>query len=88
MSPGNLDESGLPRHDASPPLSPPYDPGITSGPLRPAIFRLALPAVGAALAAPSYGLLGVWWILAITAMARAAAMTALWRWGGWQRARA
>jgi Na+-driven multidrug efflux pump len=42
----------------------------------------------AAIVAPTYGLIGVWWMLALTAMARAAAMTALWRWGGWERARA
>jgi putative MATE family efflux protein len=42
----------------------------------------------AALIAPVYGLLGVWWILAITAMARAAALTSLWHWGGWERAKA
>ncbi|HEU5040408.1 MAG TPA: MATE family efflux transporter [Gemmatimonadales bacterium] len=42
----------------------------------------------AAVVAPAYGLIGVWWILALTAMSRAAAMTALWHWGGWERARA
>jgi putative MATE family efflux protein len=42
----------------------------------------------AALIAPTYGLLGVWWILAITAIARAAAMTSLWHWGRWERAKA
>ncbi len=42
----------------------------------------------AALIAPTYGLLGVWWILAITAMARAGAMTSLWQWGRWERAKA
>jgi Na+-driven multidrug efflux pump len=38
--------------------------------------------------APVYGLLGVWGIIAITAVARAAAMTTLWHWGPWPRARA
>ena len=42
----------------------------------------------AAVVAPAYGLIGVWWILALTAMGRAAAMTALWKWGAWERARA
>lgn len=42
----------------------------------------------AALVAPDYGLLGVWWILAITAMARAAALTSLWHWGHWEKAKA
>ena len=40
-----------------------------------------------AVAGP-FGLNGVWWMLALTALARAAAMTSLWHWGGWQRARA
>lgn len=42
----------------------------------------------AALAAPAYGLAGVWWVLSLTAMARAGAMTALWHWGRWERAKA
>ena len=29
----------------------------------------------------SFGLVGIWWMLALTAMARAGAMTALWQWG-------
>jgi putative MATE family efflux protein len=42
----------------------------------------------ASLIAPAYGLLGVWWLLAFTAMARAAALTSLWHWGGWEKAKA
>jgi Na+-driven multidrug efflux pump len=42
----------------------------------------------AAIVAPAYGLLGIWWMLALTAIARAAAMTALWHWGRWERATA
>jgi putative MATE family efflux protein len=42
----------------------------------------------AALVARPFGLEGIWWMLALTAMARAAAMTSLWHWGGWERARA
>jgi Na+-driven multidrug efflux pump len=42
----------------------------------------------AAVVAGTFGLAGIWWMLAITAMARAGAMTALWHWGGWERARA
>jgi putative MATE family efflux protein len=42
----------------------------------------------AAIVAPAYGLVGVWAMLALTAMARAAAMTALWQWGRWEHARA
>ena len=32
-----------------------------------------------------FGLVGIWWMLALTAIARAAAMTSLWQWGGWER---
>ena len=42
----------------------------------------------AEVVAEPFGLAGIWWMLALTAMARAAAMTALWQWGGWERARA
>lgn len=42
----------------------------------------------AAYVAPRYGLGGIWWVLSVTAVARGLAMTALWHWGGWQRARA
>jgi Na+-driven multidrug efflux pump len=42
----------------------------------------------AALIAPAYGLLGVWWILAFTAMGRAVALTSLWHWGRWEKAKA
>ncbi|HEX6107044.1 MAG TPA: MATE family efflux transporter [Gemmatimonadales bacterium] len=42
----------------------------------------------AMVVAPAFGLLGVWWILALTAIARAGAMSALWHWGRWERARA
>ena len=38
--------------------------------------------------APAFGLIGVWWMLAFTAIARGAAMTSLWVWGRWQQARA
>jgi Na+-driven multidrug efflux pump len=42
----------------------------------------------AELVAGAFGLAGIWWMLSLTAMARAAAMTALWHWGSWERARA
>ena len=42
----------------------------------------------AEVVAEPFGLNGIWWMLALTAMARAAAMTSLWHWGGWERARA
>jgi putative MATE family efflux protein len=42
----------------------------------------------AELVAGPFGLAGIWWMLALTAMARAAAMTSLWHWGGWEKARA
>ena len=40
------------------------------------------------IVAGSFGLTGVWWMLALTAMARAGAMTALWQWGRWEKASA
>jgi putative MATE family efflux protein len=42
----------------------------------------------AEVVAEGFGLVGVWWMLALTAMARAGAMAALWQWGDWERARA
>jgi putative MATE family efflux protein len=42
----------------------------------------------AEIVAGSFGLAGVWWMLALTAMARAAAMTSQWQWGRWEKARA
>lgn len=40
------------------------------------------------LVAGPFGLAGIWWMLAVTAIARAVAMTSLWQWGGWEKARA
>lgn len=62
--------------------------GYTLWPMVVVVGVSALRIPLAALVAPAYGLLGVWWILALTAMGRAAAMTALWRWGAWEEARA
>jgi putative MATE family efflux protein len=42
----------------------------------------------AEIAAAMFGLAGIWWMLSVTAMARAAAMTILWHWGAWDSARA
>lgn len=42
----------------------------------------------AEIVSASFGLVGIWWMLAVTAMARAGAMTALWHWGAWEKARA
>ncbi|MGI9040079.1 MAG: MATE family efflux transporter, partial [Gemmatimonadales bacterium] len=42
----------------------------------------------AIIVAPRYGLLGVWWMLSLTAIARAVAVTSLWHWGAWEKARA
>ena len=50
------------------------------------ISSLRIPLAG--LMADSFGLTGIWWMLALTAMARAGAMTVLWQWGGWEKARA
>ena len=41
----------------------------------------------APLVATEWGLAGVWWLLAGTAIARAAALVAFWRWGGWAQSR-
>jgi Na+-driven multidrug efflux pump len=57
----------------------------------PMVVVVGLSAIRIPLAmavAPVYGLLGVWIIIAVTAVARAAAMTGLWHWGAWERARA
>ena len=50
------------------------------------ISALRIPLADA-VAGP-YGLAGIWWMLALTAMARAAAMASLWQWGRWEKARA
>lgn len=42
----------------------------------------------AAIVAPVWGLAGIWVVLAITAILRGGAVTALWQWGSWERARA
>jgi len=42
----------------------------------------------AALVAPRWGVAGIWVVLAVTAILRGCAMTALWQWGRWDRARA
>jgi Na+-driven multidrug efflux pump len=47
-------------------------------------LRVPLPEI----VAGSFGVVGVWCMLALTAMARAGAMTALWQWGRWEKARA
>ena len=39
-------------------------------------------------AAATWGLAGVWILLAATAVGRGVSITALWRWGAWERARA
>jgi Na+-driven multidrug efflux pump len=50
------------------------------------ISALRIPLAG--LVAGPFGLDGIWWMLALTAMGRAVAMTGLWHWGRWERARA
>jgi putative MATE family efflux protein len=42
----------------------------------------------APLAAAYFGLAGIWWMLSLTAIARAAALSSLWRWGRWERTKA
>ena len=41
----------------------------------------------AAWAATQWGTTGIWWVISLTAIARALAMMALWASGGWRRAR-
>ncbi|HET7470072.1 MAG TPA: MATE family efflux transporter, partial [Gemmatimonadales bacterium] len=52
------------QHDAGPALAPPYaDPtGILRGPLRPAILRLALPAVGTTLFQVLFNITDTFWV--------------------------
>jgi Na+-driven multidrug efflux pump len=38
--------------------------------------------------APAFGLMGIWWMLAFTAIARGVGMTGLWLWGRWEHAKA
>ncbi len=39
----------------------------------------------AAWAAPIWGASSIWWVIALTAVARGLALAALWRWGRWER---
>jgi Na+-driven multidrug efflux pump len=39
----------------------------------------------AAWAAARYGINGLWWTIALTALGRAAGMMTIWRWGRWKR---
>jgi putative MATE family efflux protein len=50
------------HQDASPPLPPPEDTGIIAGPLRPAILRLALPAVGTTLFQVLFNVTDTFWV--------------------------
>jgi Na+-driven multidrug efflux pump len=37
------------------------------------------------LTAARWGSAGIWWTISLTAIGRAASMTALWSWGRWKR---
>lgn len=39
-------------------------------------------------AAARFGLGGVWWTISVTAIGRALVLMAMWRWGGWEKAKA
>ena len=51
-----------------------------------ALTALRVPLAG--WAAARWGPTGIWWVINLTAIGRALAMTALWAGGGWKRARA
>lgn len=40
-----------------------------------------------AFIAPRFGLVGVWWVISLTAIGRGLAMAGLWAWSGWERKR-
>ncbi len=61
--------------------------GFTLWPMTAVVALNALRIPLAPLVALEWGLAGVWWLLSITAMARAAALTAFWRWGRWAESR-
>ncbi len=61
--------------------------GHTVPPMLASTTLTALRIPLAVWAASVWGVNGIWWTLTITAIARAAAMGAIWRHGGWKRAR-
>ena len=61
--------------------------GFTLWPMAAVVALNALRIPLAPIVALEWGLAGVWWLLSITAMARAAALTAFWRWGRWAESR-
>lgn len=58
--------------------------GFTLWPMMAVVSLNALRIPLAPLVAAQWGLAGVWWLLSLTAMARAAALVAFWRWGRWR----
>jgi putative MATE family efflux protein len=61
--------------------------GFTLWPMAAVVSLNALRIPLAPLVAMEWGLAGVWWLLSVTAMARAVALTAFWRWGRWAETR-
>lgn len=61
--------------------------GFTLWPMAAVVSLNALRIPLAPLVATEWGLAGVWWLLSLTAMARAAALVAFWRWGRWRESR-
>lgn len=61
--------------------------GFTLWPMTAVVALNALRIPLAPLAATEWGLAGVWWLLSITAIARALALVAFWRWSRWAQSR-
>jgi putative MATE family efflux protein len=62
--------------------------GYTVAPMLTSTLLTALRVPLAGWAAARWGPAGIWWVINLTAIGRALAMTALWAGGRWQRARA
>jgi Na+-driven multidrug efflux pump len=61
--------------------------GFTLWPMTAVVALNALRVPLAPLAAAEWGLAGVWWLLSVTAIARALALVAFWRWSRWAQSR-
>ena len=61
--------------------------GFTLWPMTAVVSLNALRIPLAPLTAAEWGLAGVWWLLSVTAIARALALVAFWRWSHWSASR-
>ena len=61
--------------------------GFTLWPMTAVVALNALRIPLAPIVATEWGLAGVWWLLSVTAMARALALVAFWRWSRWSQSR-